>query len=194
MIDLLQDDVPTLRACSLTCSLWLTRSRFHLFSRIRITDHTSLASFVSLLQAQPYLQYIVTSVAIHISHNTPTSIPTLQDVAPIVLVGHLPCLGRLSFQQHILFELTFLLGGVSFRRDTLACLDRYGSVRDLQLGPLDMRTGAELVRLLVMLPGLRNLSCTKVQFVRRGPGTDLAKAIYSNTLPLQGLTVCLCRV
>ncbi|EPS98889.1 hypothetical protein FOMPIDRAFT_1125604, partial [Fomitopsis schrenkii] len=59
IVDHLSEEPLALMACALTCRQWARRARMHLFRTVSVRDHSSLAQFELLLEADPKIARFV---------------------------------------------------------------------------------------------------------------------------------------
>jgi hypothetical protein len=67
VIDFLHSDKRSLAACSLTCKMWLSSSRFHLFSKVLLSTKNRISSFAALFEKSfnsvaPFVQHLIISL------------------------------------------------------------------------------------------------------------------------------------
>ncbi len=182
MIDNLSRDVCSLRSCALTCHGWYLRARSHLMTSIRIHSRGDLFAIHDFFTSNPHLRSLVRSLTISpaITESNPL---LLLEALPVLLLSLLPNLRRYSIQHSTGDTMS---SGISFHAVTLGRIKRYLLVDELSLGPLAFRTGAELARLLISLPQLRRLECTRVHFVDQGnlSGSGAGMARFHNKCSL----------
>ena len=89
VIDKSLNDVATLRHCALTCRDWLPRSRFHLFSLIRISTQENIYLFCDLLDANPERQAWIRSITMG-PDRSERRLTCLLETFPLQLLSRLP--------------------------------------------------------------------------------------------------------
>ena len=92
VIDEASDDTESLRNLSLTCSAFLPRSRYHLFSSICIQTVEQMESSRDFLDMHPWVLPLVNRVALSIKVPDSYSRPNIRvlDVVPVDILTRLP--------------------------------------------------------------------------------------------------------
>jgi hypothetical protein len=67
VIDFLHSNKRSLAACSLTCKMWLSSGRFHLFSKVLLSTEKRISSFAALFEkpfnsVAPFVQHLIISL------------------------------------------------------------------------------------------------------------------------------------
>ena len=95
VIDSSCDSVSTLRSCSLTCRRWLPRSRYHLFSSIRVSTKDELYALHQAIEDAPHLELPARVQSITIKPQVDVEASQhLADIVPVPLLTRLPRLKR----------------------------------------------------------------------------------------------------
>ena len=93
IIDHLQQHRASILNCSLVCSGWSIRSRFHLFREVIIGSRAEVSSFLRLLTLQPHLKRLVSSVDLFVG-NREIHPETFFEAALVQLLPVLPNIQR----------------------------------------------------------------------------------------------------
>jgi len=117
IIDFLWDDPAALHSCSLTARSWLSSSRFHLFSTLRIVNRRAYDRLAHLVINLPHMRHSVPTVFA-------SRMPGLQTIRIVSADWHAsPPHGSLCFDAGVLStgrffeaETVFLKGSVSRRQ------------------------------------------------------------------------------
>ncbi|KAI0640696.1 hypothetical protein C8Q79DRAFT_1014918 [Trametes meyenii] len=160
---------PTLRACALTCTAWVPRSRCALLYDLRFRTELQVEHFVDIIKEhRDWAEYIC------ILHITP---------AQALEHGYL-AFGSLLHQlkESNVRALTLWLRQLDWRifpPRYHTVLESFGkdTVRILVISNMIFANAAELVHLVLSLTGLREFHCRLVKFVRASPPVQCARAI-----------------
>ena len=161
IIDNLNKHVRSLRACALTCRAWHPRSRYHILSSIRIESREHLASICEYFTSHPQMTELVRSILVAPA-GSETNPRSLLEALPVRLLSQVRNLQRYSVRYSS--TNTQSLCAISLHPITLVRIKVYFNVDELNLGPLEFRSPAELARLLAAVPRLRVLICTDLTF------------------------------
>ncbi|PIL30118.1 hypothetical protein GSI_07741 [Ganoderma sinense ZZ0214-1] len=136
VIDEASDTPASLRLLSLTCSAFLPRSRYHLFSCIIIRSVQQMESSSLLLDSCPWLPPLIRKVTLSAPVPEVNSIPNLRllDVVPVRLLSRLPNLRALEMEMRA-YEYDVEKGPwLSFHRSALWRYQKYGGrIQNLEL-------------------------------------------------------------
>ncbi|TFK83691.1 WD40 repeat-like protein [Polyporus arcularius HHB13444] len=100
IIDLLHNDIHSLRHCALTCAQWLPRVRHHLLSHIHVDSRQELSSFLAVCVSHPWLPPMVRCVSISSTQDSPDTSSDLFELIAVLLLPYLPslCGWKMSFR------------------------------------------------------------------------------------------------
>ncbi|KAI1784175.1 hypothetical protein LXA43DRAFT_244707 [Ganoderma leucocontextum] len=173
VIDQASDNSASLRQLSLLCKSLLTRSRFHLFTRIVIRDAQQMESSREFLDSHPWVRPLVQKVTLSSDLSEEYSKPNmpLLDIIRLHLFTQLPNLRAwsmstwlVSFRPH---------PWLSFHRSTLLCYRIYGScIQNLELAGIPLQDVSHFARLISAFTSLHSLMCYNV-WVRKEDQTSL---------------------
>ncbi|KAK7685101.1 hypothetical protein QCA50_011938 [Cerrena zonata] len=166
-IDFLHDDIPSLRACALTCRSWLLASRFHLFDTVRVHSAQDLDKLVALVSStNGHSQDIVSCIqTLSVSkaspastspHTTDRSLAHWEASLPTVLSPQLPYLSSLHIDSFLSFWQPS-----SF---SLSSFSQFTSVRNVHLSNSSLKSFQDLRSLLGKLPQVDDLWLDNVTF------------------------------
>ncbi|KAI0696136.1 hypothetical protein C8T65DRAFT_729730 [Cerioporus squamosus] len=158
VIDQLSRDIESLRSCALTCHGWLPRARYHLVASIRVRSREDLYSICDYFRFNPRMATLVRNLSVSPEEDEEALL--LLETIPVALLSRLPKLR--SYGILGAYELT--VRAISFHATTLIHIKTCLHVEELTLQLLSFRTTAELARLLIALPQLRRLDCTRLRF------------------------------
>lgn len=164
VIDQSADDILTLRHCALTCRDWLPRSRFHLFSAVRISTQQDIYSICDFLDAHPEHRTSVRSI---------TMAPSVAEKRPACLVGTFPIslISRLPQLHRWALRNDPSEGGsnqikLSYHATTLRQLRTSSPIVDLSLKGSRFVSCYEFLRFITSFTRLKHLQCDTIRFDR----------------------------
>ena len=160
VIDESADDAHTLRQCALTCRDWLPRSRFHLFSAIRISTQEEIYSFCDLLDAHPERRPLVRSITMAPGVSEKRQ-ACLVGTFPISLLSRLPKLQGWGLRSRLPDENRL---NVSYHPTTLQLLRTSSPIVDLRLTALNFVSRYEFLRFVTSFTQLKHLQCDAIDF------------------------------
>ena len=185
IIDQLQDDVQSLRACALTCRDWHPRSRIYLFPNILLHGDDSrkpeeMNAFTSYLTSDQFLRPLVQSIHIPfpLKHFSMALLQQLPNLRFMVLSGK----GYSKWPR------------LSFHPVLFACFRAHSHIQTLVLCHVKLCSASQLSTLILSLPSLRHLVFDKISFEGRAnnsPGIieSARKNNYSKRTKLRVLEV-----
>ena len=175
------DDTASLRHLSLTCSAFLPRARYHLFTSIVIRTEQQLGNSGEFLDSRPWLPPLIQKVALRIVfQGNSNKYWRLLDVVPVHLFSRLPNLRVWRMES----EWT---GGrpvwLSLHRSTLSCYRRCSvGIQTLELPSMTFNSLLDFKRLVSAFTTLRTLSCSIVQFRTEKDHDSFLPGPKTNTL------------
>jgi len=176
IVDYIWDDVPTLRACAVTCHNWVWRAQRHIFRRVIINNASRFERFTRLLKAKPRFALYVRVLVIAKARRGKTKV----DKGWPELLQRLRGVEDLTIGRHIdLFPMHEDL------RQNLPAL--FPRVRVLRLVQAFVGRGEDLACLLSACPSMRALY---MDGAGMWPPWDLGDSISSTTThPLHTLSL-----
>ncbi|TFK87466.1 hypothetical protein K466DRAFT_111572 [Polyporus arcularius HHB13444] len=181
IIDQLEDVIPSLRNCALTCRAWRPRSRYHLVSSIQIRTRKDFASLCEFFERHRNLASLVKALTIFPSDEEPSP-RSLVEVALVELLRQLPNLR----QYKLVYDLHVNDGArptysTTFHPRSLTHFKMYLHAETLRLGPLRLLSHEELARIVIALPRLRTLQCRGLTFGRQNGGSESSVRFANKT-------------
>lgn len=155
---------PTILACCLVCQEWLPRSRYNLYRKVRITDHTpsepnppNVYRLSRTIAEQPHLAALITELHIVPSPDDTAFSPFARFVGPSNRAKKLIGLHTLN------------LRGIrwSFARLYNSAISCFPEIRHLHLQDMSFDSASDLFRLIWSLPHLEDLTLHQIRFVRK---------------------------
>ena len=193
VIDQTCDSPATLRDLSLTCSEFLPRARYHIFTSIVIRTMEQMLSSRDFLDARPWLLPLVYKVTLDLSTSLNRSTdsedrakqkPHLLHVVPMYLFAHFPNLrvwrihGEMGYPRE---------NWVTFHRSTLRYYNICSShIHHLELCNIQFKRMSDFARLVSAFTSIHTLTCTYIQL----PTADSSQ----NTLRTQSLHISTLKV
>ncbi|KAH9949194.1 hypothetical protein B0H21DRAFT_730066 [Amylocystis lapponica] len=178
-------DYRTLRACALTCSAWLPRSRYNLLSTVRLTTKSQLMTLAQCLSATPHFCHLVRDL--RVIYYTRGNVQPLLSF-PAVLAHIFPHVTTLTLQS----DGRGPIPGHLDTRFTPSFLPISGmtSITELNLIRISFGTPKECAYLVCELPNLRTLRCIRVYWntSREGP-MEIRRRQSASCLKLESLTI-----
>jgi len=181
VIDYNHDDLKTLINCSLVNKQWTPSSRFHLFSRVKIS-HTNAREFIQLLTS-PYCTFLV----------------VLYGLDVYFVPGSQRWFNEFSQRLFVLDKTTITSLGISGSRNTpirdearqaLAMFSN--QVKDLSFGPVLFHKFADFAALICAFHTLQSLLCVATfQDAEPPQGLSFAGPIRSLTLSAPSIKLVL---
>ncbi len=172
VIDQASDDNESLCNLALTCVSFLPRSRYHLFSSIRIWDVEQMKSSRDFLDAHPWLLPLIHKVTISaeesVDHDKPN--PHLLDIVPVHLLTRLPNLRVWTMGPSSAGE-----GWLSLHRSALSVYRRYSShIQSLELSDISFHRFSDFTGLVSAFTSIHTFTCDTIGLLReRHPNTSL---------------------
>ena len=151
IIDQLQDDVPSLSECALTCRDWHVRSRIYLFRNISLFKY-EMEEFSSHLTSHQFLRPLVQSLMISIDLKC----------FSMKLLEQLPNLHCMVFWGARWGARWGSL--LSFHPSLLACFRAHSHIETLRLHLVELCSASQLSTLILSLPSLRHLVCHHILY------------------------------
>lgn len=181
VIDYNHDDPKTLINCSLVNKQWIPSSRFHLFSKVKIS-HTDAREFIQLLTS-PYCTFLAVLSGLDV-HFVP---------------GSQRWFNEFSQRLFVLDKTTIISLGISGSRNTpirdearLALSMFSDQVKDLSFGPVLFHKFADFAALICAFHTLESLSCVAAfQDAEPPQGLSFAGPIRSLTLSAPSIKLVL---
>ena len=176
IIDEHQDDIVSLRKCSLVCKFWLCRCRLYLFSCIRIEGREDLKSFYMVLEADPSLSSYVKGVRLSPELDAVRrGASGFMEMVPVKLFQQLSHLRSWQLHNPRGHDKTC---PISFSPLTIQCIRSVSHrIVELRVTGVIFSTCDELARYIRAFTGLQDLHCKDVMFSNYGssvaPGNPL---------------------
>ena len=191
VIDQACDNPTSLRHLSLTCTEFLPRARYHLFTGIVIRTMEQMLSSRDFLDARPWLLPLVREVTLSSSVYRNTNLEDraeqtaqLLHVVPTYLFTHFPNLrvwrihGEMGYPRE---------NWVTFHRSTLRYYNICSShIHHLELCNIQFKRMSDFARLVSAFTSIHTLTCTYIQL----PEADSSQ----NTLRTQSLQISTLKV
>ena len=192
VIDQANDDTKSLRHLSLTCTEFLPRARYHLFSSIDIQTMEQMETSRDFFDAHPWILPLVHKVTLSCpfrddllqERGSRTQAAHLLYIVPVHLLIHFPNLGVWSMRSF------FKEDQLSFHRYALRFYQVYGTrIHHLQLSRIQFDGMSEFAGLVLAFTNIHTLTCSDIQFrtlTRRVTSEDIAPkiAVVTMTKPL----------
>ncbi len=159
VIDQASDDSASLRDLSLTCATFLPRSRYHLFSMIRIRTVEQMESSRDFLDAHPWLLPLVHEVTL--SFQVPRDYDKRNvrviDVVPVHLLTRLP-----NLRSWRIFS-SNTMSSLSLHRSVLSLYSRCSSrIPSLDLYFIRFYRLSDFIRLVSAFTSIHTLTCSVI--------------------------------
>ncbi|KZT07776.1 uncharacterized protein LAESUDRAFT_105570 [Laetiporus sulphureus 93-53] len=166
-IDHLWDQPRTLMACTLVCSAWYPRSRFHLLRRAVLRKRQDLHGFARVLKRMPSLRHQVKDLVIERRH------PVLGNRLPVdylstairMLAGKLPKLDTLCISHSMVTMETL-------HPDVFLHMSIFSSVTRLHFTRLVVWSLSTFGNLICALPAIVELRCSSLAVSQKTPFTS----------------------
>ena len=192
VIDEVSDSSASLRHLSLTCSAFLPRSRYHLFSCIVIRSVEQMESSRQFLDSCPWLLPLVRKVILSalVPEGNSTRNLRLLDVFPVLLFSRLPNLCAWGMEMRA-YDYDVESGPwLSFHRSALWCYHKYGGhIQELELICVTMEDMSEFMGLLLAFTGIHSLTCSWITFRRQKELSALYDSISTRNMLAKSLGV-----
>ena len=192
VIDEVSDNSASLRHLSLTCSAFLPRSRYHLFSCIVIRSVEQMESSRQFLDSCPWLLPLVRKVILSALVPEDNSIPNLRllDVVPVHLLSRLPNLHALWMEMEA-YEYDVEKGPwLSFHRSALWCYQKYGGrMQNLEIIGVIMEDMSDFMGLLSAFTNIHSLTCSGIDFRKRKEPHSLHDPILARNMLARSLKI-----
>ena len=193
VIDRAGDDTQSLRHISLTCSAFLPRARYHLFSSIRIRTVEQMECSRNFFDSRPWLHSLVQTITLKISVPLDSSRPNLRllDIVPVHLLTQFPnlqgwTLGLVEFDIAHLAKLPYL----SFHRSALRCYQRCGGcIRNLELSHIPFNNISDFRRLVSAFTRIYTFTCSMIWFKRYPSRPDSRSNLVAQAPKIEDLRV-----
>ncbi|KAH9948639.1 hypothetical protein B0H21DRAFT_220272 [Amylocystis lapponica] len=163
-------DHATLRACALTCSSWLPRSRYHIFYTVTLTTRAKLMAFAKLLTTKPHLDALVHELRIPCTDRLGRRVGVQPLFSfPAVLARKLTEVTYLSLEgPWMLSWFTLQDRLVTPFPPTFWAISEMMSITELYLVDIAFGSVGDLASLVCAIPHLCTLRCTNVRTIKPG--------------------------
>ena len=166
IIDQLRDDVPSLRACALTCHDWQVRSRRHLLRKIEIYGRQGSRGVCSYLKSRRSLILLVQSALVDLRS---PYMPFLKQ---------LPNLRRLTLTKHAWSSSD---PPDAFHPLLLSCFRAHLHIHTLILRNIHLGSPRILSSLILSLPCLTHLVCDRVEIRDMEGPAEISSQVVDST-------------
>ena len=192
VIDEASDSSASLRLLSLTCSAFLPRSRYHLFSCVVIRSVQQMESSCRFLDSRPWLPPLVRKVTLSalVPEGNSTRNLRLLDVFPVLLFSRLPNLRSWGMEMRA-YDYDVESGPwLSFHRSALWCYHKYGGrIQELELICVTMEDISDFMGLLAAFTSIRSLTCSWITFRRQKEPSALYDSISTRNMLAKSLRI-----
>lgn len=196
VIDLACDNPTSLRHLSLTCTEFLPRARYHLFTGIVIQTMEQMLSSRDFLDARPWLLPLVREVTLSSSvyRNTDSEdraeqTAQLLHVVPTYLFTHFPNLRVWRMRASTNFPHKERL---SFHRSALRCYNICTShIHHLELYRIQFNGMSDFAGLVSAFTSIHTLACSSVQLLEAKGNNSSQNTLRTRSLQIVTLQVSL---
>ncbi|THU90322.1 hypothetical protein K435DRAFT_968757 [Dendrothele bispora CBS 962.96] len=193
VIDELHDSRPGLKTCALVCRSWVSQSRFHLFSTIRLNNRYDVSSFIALC-ASPYSTILSARTSnLAISTNRLGGVK-YKDKSPgvfdQVLTWRSPHDGK-SIADVFRHLKTLSLDGMGWRSAKSMSQLAFQTVTELRMRNVVFETGDDFLEFLSSLICLEKLCLINVSLRAPGQASTMQSNVFSSrfhTIDLKNLS------
>ena len=164
VIDQASDDTISLHHLSLTCNAFLSRSRYHLFSRILLQNAERAVSFGHFLDSHPWagslVRKLIHSAFIPISASRPVA--SMLDIVPLHLLSRLPKLHTWEVGMAGVERRSEAGAWLSCHDSALSSYQSYNNVRNLDLAYVHLADISDFIGLLSAFTRIDTLICPHI--------------------------------
>lgn len=160
------NNAASLRHLSLTCSTFLPRARYHLFSDIEIKTKQQLENSVEFLESHPWLSPLIRRVVLRINIRNPNYGDhrkcRLLDAVPVHLFSLLPNLHSWRIGPIAPFWYRTVRSTLSFHHLTISCYRRYAvNIQTLEVSYITLVDNiSDFARFVSAFTNIQSLTCS----------------------------------